>query len=297
MTYSIVAVDRDGGVMGAAVQSHYFSTGTVVPWVRPGAGVVATQAMVNVAYGPRGLACLEAGLAPDDVLASLTRADTESALRQVAMADCQGRASVHTGDLCIAEAGHARFDGGSCQANMMERDTVWDAMADAYESSEGEPFERRLLCALEAAQHEGGDIRGVQSGAIRTCCIEPSGIPWEDSIVDVRVDDSADPLGDLARLLSVRDAYALADRGDDHLGRGEIGHALRAYAEASAKNPENTELRFWHAVALAQAGEEREARALMAAVVADDARWAELLRRLPPSRILDAYLVDRLLRQ
>ncbi len=296
MTYSIIAVDRDTGLMGAAVQSHYFSTGSVVPWVRPGVGVVATQAMVNVGYGPRGLACMDAGLSPESALRALLSEDPERELRQVAFSDTTGACCVHTGSLCIAEAGHASGKGFTCQANMMERDTVWDAMAEAFEQSEGEEsLDRRLLAALLAAQAEGGDIRGVQSGAIKVCRIEASSAPWQDILVDVRVDDSADPLSELSRLLDVRKAYACVDTGDEHISRGELTEALDAYSRACELSPDNDELRFWNAVTLAQTGDMQKARVLLEGIITKDSRWAELLSRLPAAQILDGAIAKRLL--
>ncbi len=296
MTYSIIAVDRDSGLMGAAVQSHYFSTGSVVPWVRPGVGIVATQAMVDVGYGPRGLACMDAGLPPASALRALLSEDPERELRQVAFADTTGACCVHTGSLCIAEAGHVGGKGFSCQANMMERETVWCAMAGAFEQLEDEEsLDRRLLAALLAAQAEGGDIRGMQSGAIKVCRIEASGAPWQDIVVDVRVDDSAGPLGELSRLLDVRQAYAYVDRGDEHISRGEIDAALGAYASACELSPENDELRFWNAVTLAQTGDMHKAKTLLDGIIAKDSRWAKLLSRLPAAQILDGATAEKLL--
>ena len=298
MTYSIVAVDRTTGLMGVAVQSHYFSTGSVVPWARPGTGVVATQAMVNAGYGPRGLACMRAGLSPESAMRALLSEDAEREVRQVAFADATGNVFAHTGKLCIAEAGHCVGKGYSCQANMMERDTVWGAMAEAYEQSEGEQsLDRRLLSALYAAQAEGGDIRGVQSGAIKVCRTTASSAPWNDMLVDVRVDDSPDPLGELSRLLDVRDAYAHVDRGDEHISRGEIDDALDAYSAACELSPENDELRFWNAVTLAQTGDMDSARCVLEEIISRDRRWGVLLSRLPAAQILDAELAQDLLKK
>src|SRR5215213_8497702 len=160
-TYSIVAYDPDADQWGVAVQSHYFGTGRVVTWAEAGVGAVATQSLVEVSYGPLGLALMRAGKSASDSLAGLVASDSNSALRQVAMVDAKGNVAAHTGANCIDEAGHRTGQHYSVQANMMLKNTVWDAMADAYESTIGD-LAARMMAALEAAEDEGGDVRGKQ---------------------------------------------------------------------------------------------------------------------------------------
>ena len=195
MTYSIVARDPVSGDLGVAVQSHYFSVGSVVTWAESGVGAVATQSFAEPAYGPRGLALLRLGVDPVTALAALTSADPEQARRQVAFVDTAGRVAVHTGDLCIEAAGHVAADGVSCQANMMRGPGVWPAMLEAYHATSGDLADK-LMAALDAAEAAGGDIRGRQSAAMLIVKGTSSGQSWQDTVVDLRVEDAADPRGE-----------------------------------------------------------------------------------------------------
>src|SRR5919108_5469487 len=206
MTYSIVARDKETGELGVAVQSHYFQVGPVVPWAIAGVGAVATQSQVNISFGPLGLDYLKAGYSAEQVLRALLAGDSEPQGRQVAIVDANGGVAAHTGAKCIPAAGHRVGDGFSVQANLMEKDTVWDAMFEAYTASR-EPLAERMMAALDAAEAEGGDIRGKQSAAMLVVRGNPSGRPWEDRIIELRVEDAPDPLKELRRLLRVKRAY------------------------------------------------------------------------------------------
>jgi len=151
MTYSIVARDPETGELGVAVQSHYFQVGPVVPWALAGVGAVATQSAVNFAYGQLGLELMQAGYTADQALKAVIAGDDHSELRQCAMVDAAGNVAAHTGTMCIPAAGHKTGKGYSCQANLMEKDTVWGAMAPAYEKAKG-PLADRLMAALDAAE-------------------------------------------------------------------------------------------------------------------------------------------------
>src|SRR6185503_283488 len=212
-TFSIVARDPATGELGVAVQSHWFSVGTAVPWAEAGVGAVATQSFVNPAYGPDGLALMKQGVAAPDALAQLVTKDPGEAVRQVAFVDSQGRVAAHTGKKCIAACGDHVGAGYSVQANMMENERVWPAMARAYEAAKG-PLAERLLAALEAAQKEGGDIRGQQSAAILVVRAKSTGHVWEDRLVDLRVEDSLHPIEELRRLYLVHEAYEHMNAGD-----------------------------------------------------------------------------------
>ena len=224
-TYSIVARDPATGELGVAVQSHWFSVGSVVTWAEPGVGAVATQSFVEVSYGPLGLELMQAGKTAEQALAALLAADPHPQVRQVAMVDRHGNVAAHTGDSCIAAAGHQTGEQYSVQANLMERDTVWGAMARAYESAEGDLAER-LMASLEAAEAEGGDIRGRQSAAILVVPAAGEGRPWRETVVDLRVEDHPRPLAELRRLLRVHRAYQHMNRGDERMAAEDMPGAL-----------------------------------------------------------------------
>lgn len=278
-TYSIVARDPETGQLGVAVQSHWFSVGSVVTWAEAGVGAVATQSMVDPSYGPLALDLLRAGKSADEALRGLLAADAASDIRQVAVVDAQGRVAVHTGARCIPMAGHRSGAGYSVQANLMEKDTVWGAMASAYESSKGDLAER-LLAALEAAQIEKGDIRGQQSAAILVVAAQSSGRVWQDRLVDLRVEDHPEPVKELRRLLTLHHAYQHMNEGDLAVEKGDDVGARREYGAAEALAPGNLEMAFWHAVALANAGKVSESLPIFRDVFAKDRNWVTLTPRL-----------------
>jgi uncharacterized Ntn-hydrolase superfamily protein len=230
VTYSIVARDPETGELGIAVQTGTFGVGAGVPWAEAGVGAVATQSVTNQSYGPFGLQLMKAGRTPPEAIAGLVASDPKQRFRQVGMVDAEGRAAAHTGDGCIRDCGHLVGDGFTVQANMMARDTVWGAMAAAYEAATG-TLAQRLLAALDAAEAEGGDFRGPQSAAILVVKSEPTGFPWKGRVTDLRVDDHEEPLGELRRLLDRQEDYRF-DRGDhlrDNARRWlEAGQAAKA---------------------------------------------------------------------
>jgi len=297
-TYSIVARDPKTGELGVAVQSHWFSVGSVVPWAEAGVGAVATQSMVDPSYGPMGLALMKAGRSAPDALKGLLKADAGRDLRQVAFVDAQGRAAAHTGRNCIPAAGHEEGEGFSCQANLMDRDTVWPAMAKAYREAKGDLAER-LLVALEAAEREGGDIRGRQSAAILVVKGTPTGKPWADRLFDLRVEDNPAPLVELRRLVRLQRAYNHASAGDDATAAGKIDEALVEYAEAARVAPEVLELPYWEAVTLASEGHLEQALPVFKEVFAKETRWVELTPRLVKVGLLkaDEATLQRILAQ
>jgi uncharacterized Ntn-hydrolase superfamily protein len=295
-TYSIVARDPTTGQMGVAVQSHWYSVGTVVPWAEAGVGVVATQSFVDPSYGALGLDLMRGGKSAPDALKSLLAVDQQAAVRQVAMVDVQGRAAVHTGGQCIAAAGDHMGTGYSTQANMMLKPTVWGAMARGYEPATGDLADR-LLAALEAAEREGGDIRGRQSAAILVVSETNSGRPWVDRIVDLRVEDHPDPIGEIRRLIVLKRAYDHMNRGDELMAVKDIEGALREYSAAEQAVPDNVEMVFWHATTLANVGRLDEAIPLFRRAFTHDANWMEMLKRLPKAGLFTAeeMLIDRII--
>lgn len=298
-TYSIVAVDSATGQIGVAVQSHWFSVGASVPWAEPGVGAVATQSFIDPAYGPRGLYLMRTGTPAPDALAALLRADPDSQVRQVAMIDAHGRVAAHTGSRDIPAAGHHVGRWYSVQANLMRSATVWPAMARAFEAASGDLAER-MMAALDAAQAEGGDIRGKQSAALIVVSGDPGAPAWE-RLFDLRVEDHPDPLGELRRLLTVARAYRAATAGDNFLTAGQVDSALASYRVASELLPDaatNGELIYWVAVTLADIGRVDESIPLFRRAFALDAAWMELLPRLPGAGLLraDAATLERILR-
>ena len=297
-TYSIVAFDPGTREFGAAVQSHWFSVGSVVPWVEAGVGAVATQSFVKVDYGPVGLKLMREGKGANETLQKLLSEDEGRAVRQVAMIDIKGNVAVHTGERCIEAAGHQVGKTYSVQANLMEKNSVWPVMAAAFESAKGNLADR-MMAALEAAEREGGDIRGRQSAAMIIVTGSPSGFPWKDVVVDLRVEDNPEPLKELKRLLRVNRAYQHANRGDQFLEKGEVESALNEYDAAEKYYPENLELPFWTAVTLTGAGRLQEALPIFKRVFEKEKRWRQLTPRLVKSQLLpnDPQVIETILKQ
>jgi uncharacterized Ntn-hydrolase superfamily protein len=286
-TYSIVARDPESGQLGVAVQSHWFSVGTLVPWARAGVGAIATQSFVEVRYGTSGLDLMASGLNAQRTLDALLAADANPGVRQVAMIDTGGQVAVHTGENCIQYAGHLAGENFSVQSNLMIRPGVPQAMAEAFTQATG-PLAERMLAALDAAQSVGGDLRGMQSAAILVVSGRASGRPWEDRLVDLHVEDSPEPLQELRRLLTLNTAYEHMNQGDHALESGDIDAALQEYGQAEALQPGNLEMKFWHAVSLVNAGRVDAAIPVIADVFRKDERWRELLPRLAQAGLLDA---------
>ncbi len=290
MTYSIVARDPQTGELAVAVQSHYFGVGRLCPFVRAGVGAVATQASVDPSYGPLGLHLMEAGKSPTDALAALVAADADSAIRQVAMIDSEGRVAAHTGETTIAEASHVVGDQFSAQANMMTSAGVPEAMAAAFTTATGDLVDR-ILSALDAAEIAGGDIRGRQSAALLVTSGERSGVPGADRTWDLRVDDHPEPLQELRRLVKVKRAYD----GDFISPEAPLEKIEAALGEFDGLTGGNPEMAFWAAVTLANAGRLEDARGLVRRCAGVDVRWLELLRRLVSTGRIDQATLDALL--
>jgi uncharacterized Ntn-hydrolase superfamily protein len=298
-TYSIVARDPRTGEIGVAVQSHWFSVGSIVTWAEAGVGAVATQSFAEPAYGPRGLDLMRSGVAAPDALRVLLGADDAAAVRQIAFIDAAGRVAAHTGDRCIDAAGHKVGRGYSVQANMMQSNKVVPAMARAFEGSRGK-LPERLLAALAAAEKAGGDVRGKQSAAILVVSGKSSGRPWADRVVELRIEDHPDPVAELDRLLELHRAYEHMNAGDAAVEEKKMAAALRHYRAASKLAPKNIEMVFWHAVALATNGRVPQSIPLFRRAFAADKSWMTLTRRLlKPGIIPDTpagrKLVERIL--
>lgn len=285
-TYSIVARDSATGDMAVAVQSHWFSVGTVVSWGEAGVGVVATQSFSNKSFGLRGLALLKEGKSPQQALDILLEADEAAAVRQVAILDVQGRVAVHTGEKCISFAGHETGTNFSVQANMMKSPDVWPAMAAAFKKHAKLPLPERIILAMEAAEEQGGDIRGRQSAVLLMVRGTKTDEPWNDVLLDLRVDDHEEPVKELARLLKTYRAYEFMNKGDLAVEEGNMPQAKEMYSQAERMFPENLEMQYWHAITLANNGQVKEARQMLQKVYKKNADWRELTRRLPEVGLL-----------
>jgi uncharacterized Ntn-hydrolase superfamily protein len=277
-TYSIVARDPDTGELGVAVQSHWFSVGSIVSWGEPGVGTVATQSIAEPAYGPRLLERLRSGQAPREALDELLADDEQPSVRQVAVVDSSGAVAAHTGERCIPYAGHLEGEGFSAQANMMAGPEVWPAMAEAFTTTNG-PLPRRLLAALDAGESAGGDVRGRQSAALLV--VPAEGEPWRRT-VELRVEDNTDPLGELRRLLDLSDAYALADRADTLMAEGRHDEAGEAGRKALELAPASDELVFWAGLGMVQAGDLEGGVERVRSAIEMHSGWRDLLARLGP---------------
>jgi uncharacterized Ntn-hydrolase superfamily protein len=295
-TFSIVARDPATGELGVAVQSHWFSVGSIVPWADAGVGAVATQSFVDPSYGKLGLELMRTGKSGPEALRSLLAGDEGRDVRQVAMIDAQGRVDAWTGKNDIYAAGHIVGKDFSVQANLMLNDQVWPAMAQAFANTKGDLADR-MLAALDAAQAVGGDIRGRQSAAIVVVTGKPTGLAWKDRIFDLRVDDSSEPLRDLRRLVTLQRAYNHMNAGDLAVEKKDNEGALREYSAAEKLVPDSAEMIYWHAVALVNMGRVDEALPLFRKVFAMDKNWATLTPRLPKSGLMpdDPKLIERIL--
>ena len=280
-TFSIVARDPATGEMAVAVQSHWFSVGTSVSWGEAGVGVVATQSFTNKSFGLRGLALLKSGKSAQQALDELLANDEGRDVRQVAILDNQGRVATHTGKKCVDMAGHQQGSQFSVQANMMLNASVWPAMAKAYEQNARLPLAERVLAALDAAQAAGGDIRGRQSAALLVVRGTATEGPWADRLVDLRVEDSAAPLPELRRLLSLQRAYDHMNAGDLAVEKNDMPKAIQEYQAAEKMFPQNLEMKYWHAITLANKQQVPAALALLKPIFQQEPNWRTLTDRLP----------------
>ena len=285
-TFSIVARDEATGEMAVGVQSHWFSVGTAVPWGEAGVGVVATQAFVNKSYGVNGLALMKSGKTAPQALQDLLAKDEAREVRQVAMLDVNGNVESYTGKSCIDYASNITGKNFSVQSNMMLNNKVCPAMAKAFEASAGKPIAERVLAALKAAQAVGGDIRGKQSAAILVVAGKASAQPWNDKLIDLRVDDNALPLVELERLLSLYRAYEHMDKGDLATEKNDMKLAMDEYGAAMKMFPKNLEMQYWTAITLANNKKVKEATAMLQKIYLQDANWRELTKRLPKVNLL-----------
>ena len=260
MTFSIVGRSADGQAFGVAVASKFLAVGAVVPAAQAGVGAIATQSYANLAYRPDGLALLRAGRSASDTLDELTAADEQRETRQAGVVDASGSAATFSGSGCQPWAGGVTGPGYAIQGNILTGPDVVAAMERAWlATGADEPLARRLYAALAAGDAAGGDRRGRQSAALLVVTPDGGYGGGSDVLVDLRIDDHADPLAELARLLDLHDLYfgkldpetlmpldgALADEVRDRLARlGHDGEDLEA-ALTSWAGIENYEERLF----------------------------------------------------
>ena len=286
-TFSIVAKDPGTGEMAIAVQSHWFSVGSLVSWGKSGVGVVATQSFVNPAYGPNGLKLMSGGMSAKDALEELVKQDEGRDYRQVAFLDVQGNVAAYTGKLCVEAASHIEGENFSVQANMMLNNKVVPAMAEAFKAHKNLPLAEKMIEVLKAAQNAGGDIRGKQSAALIVVGPKKVENSWEEKKIDLRVDDLQNPILELERLLKTARAYEHMNKGDIAVEKGEVDIALEEYGMAEEMFPDNLEMKFWKAVAMANSDRLKEALPVFATIFEEDDNWREMITRLPKAGLLN----------
>jgi uncharacterized Ntn-hydrolase superfamily protein len=295
VTYSIVGRDAETGELGVATQSQAFAVGSSVPFALPGHGVIASQSMGEPMYGEIGLDLLRGGFTAQESLTALASVDPHPERRQVGIVDVTGAFAVHTGEGCVEAAGHAV--GGDCAAlaNMVASPAVWSAMVESFEASSGS-LAQRLLGALHAAEDAGGDFRGRRSAAVIVVRSTTTGRPWHDTVVDLRIDDDPDPVGELDRLVVKRRRYQDVVRA---FGRALDGDAVAADRELEALRPQDPDSEpdqlLWRAVVAALAGRRDAARQMLAALAESAPQFVEAARRFGPAGLVPEDVLEEIL--
>src|SRR5918993_1747547 len=280
--------------MGVATQSQAFAVGNSVPFALPGHGVIATQSMAEPMYGSVGLDLLQGGFTAEEVLTALSSVDPHPQRRQVAVLGVNGDLAAYTGDSCVEAAGHLVGETSVALANMAASPAVWESMVERYEASGG-PLAQRLLNALQAAEEAGGDFRGRRSAAIIVIRASTTGRPWHDTVVDLRVDDSPDPVAALADLLVTRARYQGVVRA---FQQAIDGDPVTADRELELLRPMDAQSEpdqlMWRAVVAALAGREDAARKMLGELAGSAPQFLEAARRFGKAGLMPADVVDRI---
>jgi uncharacterized Ntn-hydrolase superfamily protein len=294
VTYSIVARDPDTGEMGVATQSQAFAVGSSVPFALPGHGVIATQSMAEPMYGSVGLDLLQGGFTAQEVLTALSSVDPQPQRRQVAVLGVNGDLAAYTGAQCVDSAGHLIGETSVALANMAASPAVWESMVERFENSGG-PLAQRLLSALQAAEEAGGDFRGRRSAAIMVIRATTTGRPWHDMVVDLRVDDAADPVSALADLLVTRARYQDVVRA---FQQAIDGDPVTADRELELLRPMDAvtepDQLMWRAVVAALAGREAAAREMLRELAGTAPQFLEAARRFGKAGLMPADVIERI---
>jgi len=286
VTYSIAARDPDTGEMGLATQSQAFAVGSSVPWAEPGYGVIATQSIAEPYYGELGLDLLRGGMTATESLRAMRSIDPHPERRQVVMIDARGDISVYTGDGCVAAAGHRVGEHCCALANLVVGEAVWNDMVDAFETTAG-PLAHRLVSALVAAEAAGGDLRGRRSAAVVVVRAERTGRPWQDQLVDLRVDDHHDPVSELCRLVETSATYHDVVRGFELAIDGDPIRGATEIDELDLQRRDDPDLLMWRAAVLAMAGRADEAVDAFARLHRDHPQFVEAARRMVPAGLFN----------
>jgi len=221
-TFSIVGYDPETKDLGVAVASKFIAVGAIVPWAKANVGAIATQALANVSYGPKGLELLSKGYGAKKVVEILVSSDPLRDERQVGIVDFKGEAAAFTGRKCFEYAGHIVGDGYAVQGNILTGPEVLEEMAKAFETTKGELVDK-LLAALEAGDRAGGDRRGKQSAAILVVREKGGYGGYTDRYVDLRVDDHKEPVLELKRLFKIWELTLLTrEKPDDIVSKDEV---------------------------------------------------------------------------
>lgn len=295
-TYSIVGHDLATRQLGIAVQSYYFAVGSEVAFAEAGVGAIATQAWVEPRYGTEGLQLMRDGMSASDALRKILSSDEGADFRQVGFVDANGNAASHTGSRAVGEACKVSGPGFAAQANIMWKPGVCDAMAEAFQTTDGD-LAARLMSALHAAEKAGGDIRGKQSAAIKVVGGDRNAIPLEQTIYDVRVDEDADPINELDRQLGIARAYRFLKLGDDRWSADDLDGALNYYFKARELLPDSYEMNFWLGVLYVAAGDVDESLQYFELAFAMRPVLMEVIPRLVASGSLpdDDEIVEKIL--
>ena len=282
-TFSIIAFDPATQELGVGVQSRAFGAGAAVPYAKPGVGAVATQASANRQYGPKAIALLEQGLSPEEVVKRITDEDPGRDTRQVGVIDAKGRSAVYTGKRVIDRnsdpndlvhlggyAGHVTGVNFSVQGNTLASRAVVEAMAAAYQAGAGKTMAERLMDALDAGQSKGGDTRGMQSaGLLVVKPLDPKSDSTVERIVDLRVDDSAEPFKELRRLLNM--TLGVPQKLTDHSAQlskeGKHAEAIAEMKKALEINPRSEPAIYALAQRYAAAGDFKNALAQLSLAI------------------------------
>jgi uncharacterized Ntn-hydrolase superfamily protein len=295
VTYSILARDPETGELGVATQSQAFAVGSSVPFALPGHGVVASQSMGEPMYGEIGLDLLRGGFTAAEALTALTSVDPHPERRQVGVVDVGGGFALHTGEGCVAAAGHRFGEQCAALANMVTGPEVWEAMVESFEASAG-PLAQRLLTSLHAAEDAGGDFRGRRSAAVVVVRASTTGRPWHDTVVDLRVDDASDPVTELEQLVLKRRRYQDVVRAFEQALDAD---PVTADRELEALRPQDPDVEpdqvLWRAVVAALAGREDAARGMLAELQGCAPAFVEAARRFGPAGLVPADVLDRVL--
>lgn len=286
-TYSIVAFDPINNQLGIAMQTHNFAACNRVIYAEPGIGVVASQSFTNPMYGFEGIKMMREGKLPKEILKDLIEQDVDSKFRQVGIVDAKGNVATHTGDNCVCEAGHRTGKHYSCQANMMLKNTVWDAMGNAFENCNGELVDC-IMDAMEAAEAEGGDIRGAQCAAIIIITAKPIDKPWLGYIYDFKVYDNPSPLQELRRLINLKKATNAINLSNSILNEGsldstKIASSIEQFNIALNEIPnEDSRLQhqFYYAMSLLKYGLKDQSISLLKSIFEASPIWKETAARI-----------------